>query len=75
MFLISRIKVFVLHLYQTKEKPMRAIITYFKNYKIINSIKPYKTVRLDTGLLVDHYRDGRIVANRMITNGYEHSCR
>lgn len=54
---------------------MRSIINYIKNYKVNNNLKPYKTIKLDTGLLVDHYKNGRIVANRMITNGYEHPCK
>lgn len=29
------------------------------------SIRPYKTVKLDTQLLVKHYRNGRLEATRM----------
>ena len=25
---------------------------------------PYKTVELDTGLIVDHYRNGKLIANK-----------
>jgi len=31
------------------------------------SYLPYKTVTLDTGLIVDHYRNGKLIANKRIT--------
>jgi len=33
------------------------------------SIRPYKTVTLDTGLIVDHYRNGKLIADKRITRG------
>lgn len=33
------------------------------------SFKPYKTVVLKSGLIIDHYRNGKIVADRMIDFG------
>ena len=33
------------------------------------SITPYKTVELPTGLIVDHYRNGKLIANKRITRG------
>lgn len=34
---------------------------------IKHSKLPYKTVELDTGLIVDHYRNGRLIANKRNT--------
>jgi len=31
------------------------------------SITPYKTVKLDTGLFVDHYRNGKLIADKRET--------
>jgi len=31
------------------------------------SIRPYKTVELETGLIVDHYRNGKLIANKRNT--------
>jgi len=31
------------------------------------SIRPYKTVELDTCLIVDHYRNGKLIANKRNT--------
>ena len=28
------------------------------------SIRPYKVVTLDTGLIVEHYKNGRLIANK-----------
>ena len=53
---------------------MKTVINYLQNYKTIHSIKPYKIVKLPTGLIVEHYRNGKLIAKRMITNGYEHEC-
>jgi hypothetical protein len=45
-------------------------ITNFYNRTLINlNLRPYKTVRLETGLIVDHYKNGRIVANKRDTSG------
>ena len=33
------------------------------------SITPYKTVELPTGLIVDHFRNGKLIANKRITRG------
>ena len=33
------------------------------------SFTPYKTVELSTGLIVDHYRNGKLIANKRITRG------
>ena len=37
----------------------------FKRYSLSLSIRPYKVVKLDTQLLVKHYRNGRLEATRM----------
>ena len=31
------------------------------------SYLPYKTVTLETGLIVDHYRNGKLIDNKRIT--------
>ena len=31
------------------------------------SYLPYKTVTLETGLIVDHYRNGKLIVNKRIT--------
>jgi len=31
------------------------------------SIRPYKTVKLDTGLIVDHYKNGKLIADKRET--------
>ena len=33
------------------------------------SFTPYKTVELPTGLIVDHFRNGKLIANKRITRG------
>ena len=33
------------------------------------SLRPYKTVTLPTGLIVDHYRNGKLIADKRITRG------
>ena len=38
------------------------------NRILINlSIRPYKTVELETGLIVDHYKNGKLIANKRNT--------
>ena len=37
----------------------------FNKILISLSIRPYKTVKLDTQLLVKHYRNGRLEATRL----------
>lgn len=49
---------------------LRAFLsTYIKFYDrmlIRTSKKPYKSVVLDTGLIVDHYRNGKMIANKRV---------
>ena len=40
-------------------------MTIFNRILISLSIRPYKVVKLDTQLLVKHYRNGRLEATRM----------
>lgn len=43
------------------------------NRILINlSIRPYKTVELETGLIVDHYRNGKLIANKRNTKKLWH---
>lgn len=48
---------------------MNYICNKYNSILIKLSIKPYKTVRLETGLLVDHYRNGTLRADRRDVNG------
>ncbi len=42
-------------------------MNWIRRILIKYSIIPYKTVELDTGLIVDHYKNGRLIANKRNT--------
>ena len=42
-------------------------MTLYRRILINLSIRPYKTVELETGLIVDHYRNGKLIANKRNT--------
>ena len=46
---------------------MKSIIYIINNILINLSVKPYKTVKLDTGLIVDHYKNGKLIADKRET--------
>ena len=48
---------------------MKYFTTKYREFLINASIRPYKTVTLPTGLIVDHYRNGKLIANKRITRG------
>jgi len=39
---------------------MKGIFNYFKNYKVNTNQKPYKKVVLPTGIICEHYLNGKI---------------
>ena len=43
---------------------MKAIKRYIKDLKENLSLIPIRTVELPTGLIVDHYKNGSIIANK-----------
>ncbi len=48
---------------------MKYFITKYNDLLIKASIRPYKTVTLPTGLIVDHYRNGKLIANKRVRRG------
>ncbi len=48
---------------------MKYFITKYNDFLINASIRPYKTVTLPTGLIVDHYKNGKLIADKRITRG------
>ena len=48
---------------------MKYFITKYNDLLINASIRPYKSVTLPTGLIVDHYKNGKLIADKRITRG------
>ena len=46
---------------------MKRILYLINNLLINLSVKPYKTVKLDTGLIIDHYKNGKLIADKRET--------
>lgn len=53
---------------------MKGLFNYLRNFKEIHSIKPYKIVKLPTGLIVKHYRNGRLIAQDRCTEMVCNNC-
>jgi hypothetical protein len=43
---------------------MRILRKIYHDFMVSINRWPYKSVRLDSGIIVDHYRNGKIVAKR-----------
>jgi len=46
-------------------------MNYLNQLLIFLSVRPYKTVELPTGLIVDHFRDGKLIANKRNVKTYD----
>ena len=53
---------------------MKGLFNYLRNFKEIHSIKPYKIVKLPTGLIVKHYRNGKLIAQDRCTEMVCNNC-
>jgi len=55
------IEIFVLYLFNFKNKnKMKTIKRIIKQVKENKNLKPYKVVRLSTGLICEHYSNGNV---------------
>ena len=52
-------------MYKQNNKTM--IVRFIKQTLENLSLIPYKTVKLDTGLIVEHYKNGKLIADKRET--------